>query len=57
MKECIKDGVDIISYLSWWLIDIVSLSSTEMSKRYGYVYVDLDDYGKGSGKKNEERFI
>ncbi|MDQ0361175.1 glycoside hydrolase family 1 protein [Breznakia pachnodae] len=51
MKECINDGVDIISYLSWGPIDIVSSSSAEMSKRYGYVYVDLDDYGKGSGKR------
>lgn len=51
MEECIKDGVDIISYLSWGPIDIVSSSSAEMSKRYGYVYVDLDDFGKGSGKR------
>ena len=46
-----KDGVDIIGYLSWGPIDIVSSSSAEMSKRYGYIYVDLDDYGKGSGKR------
>ena len=30
---------------------MVSSSSAEMSKRYGYIYVDLDDYGKGSGKR------
>ena len=51
MKECIKDGVDIIAYLSWGPIDIVSSSSAEMSKRYGYIYVDLDDFGKGTGKR------
>jgi len=51
VKECIKDGVDIMAYLSWGPIDIVSSSSSEMSKRYGYVYVDLDDLGKGTGKR------
>lgn len=51
LKECVKDGVDILAYLSWGPIDIVSSSSAEMSKRYGYIYVDLDDLGKGSGKR------
>lgn len=51
VKECVKDGVSILAYLSWAPIDIVSSSSAEMSKRYGYIYVDLDDYGKGSGKR------
>lgn len=51
VKGCIKDGVSILAYLSWAPIDIVSSSSAEMSKRYGYIYVDLDDYGKGSGKR------
>lgn len=51
LKECIKDGVEIISYLSWGPIDIVSSSSAEMSKRYGYVYVDKDDRGQGTGKR------
>lgn len=51
LKECVKDGVDILAYLSWGPIDIVSSSSAEMSKRYGFIYVDLDDLGKGSGKR------
>ncbi|AMC93959.1 beta-glucosidase [Erysipelothrix larvae] len=51
IKECIKDGVEIISYLSWGPIDIVSSSSAEMSKRYGYVYVDKDDLGNGTGQR------
>lgn len=51
VQECRKDGVTILAYLSWAPIDIVSSSSAEMSKRYGYIYVDLDDYGKGSGKR------
>lgn len=48
MKEAIQDGVDLKGYYFWAPIDIVSCSSSEMSKRYGFVYVDLDDYGNGS---------
>lgn len=51
MKECIKDGVDIFAYCAWAPIDIVSSSTAEMSKRYGFVYVDRDDYGRGSQKR------
>ena len=54
MKEAIKDGVEVIGYYPWGPIDIVSCSSSEMSKRYGFIYVDQDDYGQGSKKKNEE---
>lgn len=51
MKEAIKDGVKIFGYASWGPIDIVSYSQAEMSKRYGYIYVDLDDRGNGSGQR------
>jgi len=51
MKEAIKDGVDVRGYYAWGPIDIISCSSSEMSKRYGFIYVDLDDYGKGSGER------
>lgn len=51
MKEAIKDGVDVFGYASWGPIDIISCSQGEMSKRYGYIYVDLDDRGCGSGKR------
>ena len=54
LKECIKDGVDIFGYLSWGPIDIVSSSSAEMSKRYGYIYVDLDDFGQGTAKRSKK---
>lgn len=52
IKEAVKDGVDVFGYCPWGPIDIVSCSSSEMSKRYGFIYVDLDDYGKGSGKRS-----
>ncbi|MBL1992571.1 glycosyl hydrolase family protein, partial [Klebsiella pneumoniae] len=42
MSEAIQDGVDIIGYTSWGPIDLVSASTGEMKKRYGYIYVDKD---------------
>lgn len=51
MKEAIKDGVNLIGYCLWTPIDIVSCSSAEMKKRYGCIYVDLDDLGRGTGKR------
>lgn len=51
MKEAVQDGVNVFGYASWGPIDIVSCSQGEMSKRYGYIYVDLDDRGQGSGKR------
>lgn len=49
--RAIHDGADVIAYCAWGPIDIVSCSSQQMSKRYGFVYVDLDDEGNGSGKR------
>ena len=48
MKEAIGDGVDLMGYLAWGPIDLVSMSTSEMTKRYGFVYVDKDDEGNGS---------
>lgn len=54
LKECMKDGVEVIAYCAWAPIDIVSSSSAEMSKRYGFVHVDYDDFGKGSGNRTKK---
>lgn len=51
VKEALKDGVDVRGFYAWGPIDIVSCSSSEMKKRYGFVYVDYDNYGKGTGKR------
>ena len=51
IKEAIKDGVEVFGYASWGPIDIISCSQGEMSKRYGYIYVDIDDRGNGTGKR------
>jgi len=48
IQEAQKDGVDIIAYCLWGIIDIVSAGSCEMEKRYGVIYVDADNKGRGS---------
>ncbi|VDG18501.1 glycoside hydrolase family 1 protein [Lactiplantibacillus mudanjiangensis] len=50
-KAIIDDGVPVIGYTLWGIIDIVSCGTLEMSKRYGIIYVDLDDSGSGTGKR------
>ncbi|QIK57929.1 glycoside hydrolase family 1 protein [Erysipelothrix sp. HDW6A] len=48
MDEAIQDGVDLIAYTSWGCIDIISAGTGEMKKRYGFIYVDLDNEGNGT---------
>lgn len=49
MKQAVdEDGVDLFGYTAWAACDIVSASSGEMGKRYGFIYVDADDQGKAS---------
>lgn len=48
MKESVADGVDLIGYTAWGPIDLISNSTGEMSKRYGFIYVDKDDHGNGT---------
>lgn len=49
------DGVDVIGYMAWGCIDLVSAGTGEMKKRYGMVYVDMDDEGKGSLKRYKKQ--
>ncbi|TLG75496.1 family 1 glycosylhydrolase [Culicoidibacter larvae] len=51
MKRAVEDGVDVIGYTMWGPIDIVSSGTSEMSKRYGFIYVDQDDYGAGTKRR------
>lgn len=51
MWQAIDEGVELMGYTSWGSIDLVSASTSQMSKRYGFVYVDLDDEGKGTGAR------
>jgi 6-phospho-beta-glucosidase len=48
IAEAIEDGVEVMGYTSWGPIDLVSASKAEMAKRYGFIFVDLDDNGNGT---------
>lgn len=43
-----EDGVELMGYTTWGCIDLVSNSTNQMSKRYGFIYVDCDDLGNGT---------
>lgn len=53
VKLALDDGVDVMGYLAWSPIDIVAASTGQMMKRYGFIYVDQDDWGNGT----KERYI
>lgn len=46
--EALSDGVAVLGYTAWGCIDLVSMSTAEMSKRYGFIYVDRNDDGSGT---------
>lgn len=48
MQAAIDEGVDLLGFTSWGTIDIISAGTSQMSKRYGFIYVDQDDEGQGS---------
>ena len=47
MEQAIEDGVELMGYTMWGCTDLVSASTGEMKKRYGFVYVDRDNDGNG----------
>ena len=51
MKLAVEDGVDLRGMYAWSPIDMVSCSSCEMSKRYGFIYTDLDNHQQGTEKR------
>lgn len=55
MGEAIEDGVELIGYTAWGCIDLVSASTAEMRKRYGFIYVDRNDDGSGSLKRYKKK--
>ncbi|MDO5618101.1 glycoside hydrolase family 1 protein [Kocuria sp.] len=46
--EALEDGVDLLGYTTWGCIDLVSASTAQLSKRYGFIYVDRNDDGTGT---------
>ncbi|HDR2552219.1 glycoside hydrolase family 1 protein [Enterobacter ludwigii] len=55
VREAIEDGVEVMGYTSWGPIDLVSASKAELSKRYGFIYVDRDDSGKGTLARSRKK--
>lgn len=53
--EAIQDGCDVIGYTYWGPLDIVSAGTAQMSKRYGFVYVDRDDEGNGTLERRKKK--
>ena len=56
MKDAVElDGVELMGYTTWAPIDLVSAGSGQMKKRYGFIYVDLDDEGKGTFERRKKK--
>lgn len=55
IADAIDDGVEVIGYTPWGCIDIVSMSTNQMSKRYGFIYVDVDDLGNGTYNRKKKK--
>nr|WP_312291843.1 6-phospho-beta-glucosidase [Clostridium chromiireducens] len=55
MGEAIADGVELIGYTPWGCIDLVSASTGEMKKRYGFIYVDKDNEGNGTLERYKKK--
>ena len=55
MKEAVADGVDLMGYTPWGCIDLVSASTGEMAKRYGFIYVDKYDDGTGTLERKRKK--
>ena len=56
MKDAVElDGVELMGYTTWAPIDLVSAGSGQMKKRYGFIYVDLYDEGKGTFERRKKK--
>ena len=56
LKDAVEiDGVDLMGYTPWGCIDLVSASTGEMKKRYGFIYVDKDDQGNGTLARRKKK--
>ena len=56
MKDAVElDGVELLGYTMWGPIDLISASTGEIKKRYGFIYVDQDDDGSGSRKRYKKK--
>ena len=54
MKKAVDAGVELMGYTSWAPIDLISASTSQITKRYGFIYVDQDDLGNGSQERKRK---
>jgi 6-phospho-beta-glucosidase len=55
-KDAVEiDGVELLGYTTWGCVDLVAASTGQMSKRYGFIYVDRDDEGKGTLNRTKKK--
>jgi len=55
VAEAIEDGVEVMGYTTWGCIDVVSASTAELKKRYGFIYVDRNDDGSGTLERYKKK--
>lgn len=55
IARAIEQGVEVMGYTPWGCIDMVSMSTCQMSKRYGFIYVDVDDDGNGTYQRRRKK--
>ena len=55
VKLALDDGIDLMGYLTWGPIDVISATEGQMAKRYGFIYVDRDDQGNGTLKRSKKK--
>lgn len=55
MHEAVLDGVDLMGYTPWGCIDLVSASTGEMAKRYGFIFVEKYDDGSGDFSRRKKK--
>ena len=56
MKKAVElDGVDLLGYTPWGCIDVVSFTTGELRKRYGFIYMDHNDDGTGTGNRYKKK--
>ncbi|OPX46612.1 6-phospho-beta-glucosidase [Clostridium thermobutyricum] len=55
MKIAVEEGIELLGYTPWGCIDLISASTGEMKKRYGFIYVDKDNEGNGTLKRSKKK--
>ena len=55
VEKALEDGVDVMGYAAWGCIDLVSASSAQLKKRYGFIYVDRNDDGIGTLARSKKK--